>query len=450
MGVLFGTDGVRGVANRDLTPELAFRLGMAGAYVLKREVDRPRIVVGKDTRISGDLLEAALTAGILSVGGDCIRAGVIPTPGLAYLTRALECCAGIVISASHNPMEDNGIKFFAGNGFKLPDEVENEIEELVLKDDFDFPRPIGTGVGRAVEEREGAERYLRFLKEMGGIDLSGLKIVLDCANGASSYVAPRLFSELGAEVTVLHGEPNGLNINAGCGSTHPRSLQDAVRSLGADLGLAFDGDADRLIAVDEEGNLVDGDQIMVICGLFRRKSGTLEGNKVVVTVMSNLGLREAFRKAGVEVVETRVGDRYIMEELLKNGGKFGGEQSGHIIFLDRTTTGDGLVTALELLRVVRETESPLSRLAAQMTRFPQVLVNVRVENKHALSDNPTIAGAVRKAEMRLAGRGRVLVRPSGTEPLVRVMGEAMDEDELREVVEELAGVIKEELGGCRV
>lgn len=273
-----------------------------------------------------------------------------------------------------------------------------------------------------------------------------MKIVIDCANGASSYIAPRLFSDLGADLIVLHGEPNGVNINEKCGSTHPESLQDAVRKLGADLGLAFDGDADRLIAVDEKGNLVDGDQIMVICGLFRKKKGTLEGNKVVVTVMSNLGLREAFRKAGVEVVETRVGDRYIMEEMLKNGGRFGDEQSGHIIFLDRTTTGDGLVTALELLKVVRETKAPLSRLAAQMTRFPQVLVNVRVENKQGLYDNATVVEAVRRAERRLAGRGRVLVRPSGTEPLVRVMGEAMDEEELREVVGELAEIIKSELG----
>ncbi|MGB9791278.1 MAG: phosphoglucosamine mutase [Thermacetogeniaceae bacterium] len=447
MGRLFGTDGVRGIANRELTPELAFRLGMAGAYVLMREVARPRIVVGKDTRISGDLLEAALTAGILSVGADCVRVGVTPTPGLAYLTRALGCCAGVVISASHNPMEDNGIKFFAGNGFKLPDEVEDEIEKLVLNEDFEFPRPIGDGVGRLIEENEGIERYLQFLKEIGSIDLSGLKIVLDCANGAASHVAPRLFSELGADVTVIHGEPNGVNINVNCGSTHPESLQDAVRGLGADLGLAFDGDADRLIAVDEKGNVVDGDQIMVICGLYRKKKGALDNNKVVVTVMSNLGLRHAFQREGVEVVETKVGDRYIMEELLKNGGKFGGEQSGHIIFLDRTTTGDGLVTALELLRVVRETQAPLSQLAAQMVRFPQVLVNVRVEDKHALYDNPAIAEAVKRAEMRLAGRGRVLVRPSGTEPLVRVMGEAMDEYELKEVVEELADVIRRELGG---
>lgn len=447
MGRLFGTDGVRGVANRELTPELAFRLGMAGAYVLMREVARPRIAVGKDTRISGDLLEAALTAGILSVGGECIRVGVIPTPGLAYLTRALGCCAGAVISASHNPMEDNGIKFFGGDGFKLPDESEEEIEALVLKDDFEFPRPIGEGVGRLVEEREGIERYLRFLKEIGDIDLAGLKIVVDCANGAASYVGPRLFSELGAEVLVIHGEPNGVNINANCGSTHPESLQVAVRSLGADIGLAFDGDADRLIAVDEKGNVVDGDQIMVICGLYRKKKGMLDKNKVVVTVMSNLGLREAFQREGVEVVETRVGDRYIMEELLSNGGKFGGEQSGHIIFLDRTTTGDGLVTALELLRVVRETGEPLSRLAAQMRRYPQLLVNVRVKNKQALGDNPAIAEAVKRAEERLAGRGRVLVRPSGTEPLVRVMGEAVDEDELREVIGELAEVIRRELDG---
>lgn len=445
MGGLFGTDGVRGVANKELTPELAFKLGRAGAYVLGREGRRPSIAIGKDTRISGDMLEAALTAGILSVGGDCLRVGVIPTPGLAYLTRSYGCCAGIVISASHNPVADNGIKFFADDGFKLPDSVEEEIEKLVLKE-FVFPRPTGADIGRVIDETTASEKYLSFLKEKLNVDLKGLKIVLDCANGAASHLAPRLFNDLGAVVTVLHGEPNGININDQCGSTHPDGLQQEVKSQGADLGLAFDGDADRLIAVDEQGNIVDGDQIMVICGLHRKQKGMLEGNKVTVTVMSNLGLKEAFEKAGITVQETKVGDRYIMEEMRRSGGVLGGEQSGHIIFLDRSTTGDGLVTALELLRVVQETGQPLSRLSTQMRRFPQLLVNVRVENKEALETSQDVKDAIRCAEEQLNGQGRILVRPSGTEPLVRVMGEALDEHKLKKVVDQLVEVVAEKLG----
>lgn len=444
--MLFGTDGVRGVANESLTPELAYKLGKAGAYVLGQSGRRPQIVIGKDTRVSGDMLEAALIAGISSVGGDCLRAGVLPTPGLAYLTRIYDCCAGIVISASHNPVADNGIKFFAGDGFKLPDSVEDEIERLVLDDSFSFPKPTGIAVGRVYEKKDAVERYLSFLKDDLFVDLSGLKIVVDCANGAVSHIAPRLLRELGAEVTVIAGEPDGTNINAGCGSTHPESLQREVLECCADLGLAFDGDADRLLAVDEKGNLVDGDQIMVICGLHRHQQGTLKGNKVTVTVMSNLGLKEAFQKEGIAVEETRVGDRYIMEALLKNGGIMGGEQSGHIIFLDRTTTGDGLVTALELLRAVQDLKEPLSCLASQMRRFPQVLVNVKVENKDALNSNPAVAAAICKAERALGGKGRILVRPSGTEPLIRVMGEAADEELLKEVVDELAEVVAEQLG----
>jgi phosphoglucosamine mutase len=445
MGVLFGTDGVRGVANKILTPRLAFKLGMAGAYVLGREGRRPLIAIGKDTRISGDMLEAALTAGILSVGGDCLRVGVIPTPGLAYLTRSCGCCAGIVISASHNQVADNGIKFFASDGYKLPDSVEEEIENLVLTD-FAFPQPTGGYIGRVFDETAAPEKYLTFLKEELYVDLSGLNIVLDCANGAASKIAPRLFADLGAATTVLHGEPNGININENCGSTHTGELQQEVKSRQADVGLAFDGDADRLIAVDEQGNLVDGDRIMVICGLYRKQKGMLDRNKVTVTVMSNMGLKEAFDKAGITVQETKVGDRYIMEEMRRNGGVLGGEQSGHIIFLDRATTGDGLVTALELLRVVQETGQPLSRLSAQMRSFPQTMVNVRVENKEELKTNQDVAKAIRLAEEQLQGQGRILVRPSGTEPLVRVMGEALDEQKLKEVVKKLAEVVAEKLG----
>jgi phosphoglucosamine mutase len=445
MSRLFGTDGVRGVANQELTPDLAYKLGKAGAYVLGRQGERPLLAIGKDTRISGDMLEAALTAGILSVGGDCLRVGVIPTPGLAYVTRFYDCSAGIVISASHNPVADNGIKFFAADGFKLPDSVEEEIENLVLNNN-DFPCPIGGDVGRAIDDTAAAEKYYLFLKKDLGVDLSGLKIVLDCANGSASGIAPRLFEELGASVTVLHGEPDGININEKCGSTYPESLEREVTARGADLGLAFDGDADRLLAVDEQGNLVDGDQIMVICGLDRKRKGTLKDNKVIVTVMSNLGLKEAFQKEGITVKETRVGDRYIVEEMSQNGGVFGGEQSGHIIFLDHSTTGDGLLTALELLRVVQDSGQPLSRLAAQMRRFPQVLVNVRVKNKEALYSNAQLQDAIKHAEECLQGQGRILVRPSGTEPLVRVMGEALDELKLKEVVDELSGIIEEKLG----
>jgi phosphoglucosamine mutase len=393
------------------------------------------------------MLEAALMAGILSVGGDCIRAGVIPTPGLAYLVRTMDCCAGAMISASHNPVADNGIKFFAGDGFKLPDAVEDEIESLIGDEQFSFPQPVGEQIGRVTMDGDCAGRYLSFLEEQAeDLDLTGLTLVIDCAHGAASQIAPRLFTTLGARVQSINNEPNGININAGCGSTHTAPLQQAVPDLKADLGLAFDGDADRLIAVDEQGNVVDGDQIMVVCGLSRKQKGTLPGNRVVVSVMSNLGLREAFQGAGIETPETRVGDRYILEEMRRSRAVLGGEQSGHIIFLDRTTTGDGLLTALELLKVVRGSGQPLSKLAGQMNRFPQVLVNVRVQNKHALNGNQVIAEAVCRAEQQLAGRGRILVRPSGTEPLVRVMGEGPREEELRGVIVELSEVVMTELG----
>jgi phosphoglucosamine mutase len=447
MGNLFGTDGVRGVANEGLTAALAFRLGQAGAFALNRQGARPRIVIGKDTRISGDMLEAALMAGILSVGGDCIRAGVIPTPGLAYLARTMGCSAGVMISASHNPVPDNGIKFFAGDGFKLPDAIEDEIEGLVLDEQFTFPRPVGDGIGRVAVAGDCVERYLAFLKEQAsGLDLTGMKLVIDCANGAASHIAPQLLTDLGAMVHIIYGEPNGININAKCGSTHTGPLQRVVPDLEADLGLAFDGDADRLIAVDEQGMMVDGDQIMVACSLARQQKGTLPGNRVVVSVMSNLGLWEAFRSAGIEVLETKVGDRYILEEMRKSRSVLGGEQSGHIIFLDRTTTGDGLLTAVELLKVVRESGQPLSSLAGQMTRFPQVLINIKVQDRKALNGHPVISEAVRLAEQKLEGRGRILVRPSGTEPLVRVMGEGPREDELMDVVSALSDVVRAELG----
>lgn len=443
MGVLFGTDGVRGVANRELTPELAFRLGRAGAYVISQQVQRPRLVVGRDTRASGDLLEAGLVAGILSVGGEAYRAGILPTPAVAYLTASEGFSAGVVISASHNPVQDNGIKFIGPNGFKLPDRVEEQIESLARRETDELPRPAGAAVGRAHDLPEAEEYYVRFaLGTAGRLDLRGMKIAVDCAHGAAYRITPRVLRELGAEVVTIGTEPDGSNINDGVGSTHPEALRELVLREKADLGLAHDGDADRLIAVDSNGNVVDGDQIMVICGLRLKQRGELAQNRVVVTVMSNLGLRLAFREAGVEVRETRVGDRYVLEEMQRSGAVLGGEQSGHIIFLQHSTTGDGLITALQLLAAVRESGRPLKELAGLMTRYPQVMVNVRLRDRERALASPALAAAVREAEARLGERGRILVRPSGTEPLLRIMAEGQDRTELEQLVEEMARAVE--------
>ena len=441
MGAMFGTDGVRGVANQDLTPELALQVGRAGAYVLAQKHPGAPLVIGRDTRISGDMLEAALVAGICSAGVRVLRAGVLPTPAVAYLARALGAAGGVVISASHNPVADNGIKFFGPDGFKLPDFVEEEIESLVNCREA-IPLPVGPEVGCCSEVPEAGSRYLDFLKEKAPVDLGGLKVVADCANGAASGVLPALLRELGADVLPLFHRPNGVNINAACGSIYPQALREAVLSCGADLGLACDGDADRLIAVDERGNIVDGDQIMVICGRDLKAEGRLKKNTVVVTVMSNLGLHLAFRQDGIQVLETRVGDRYVLEELLKTGATFGGEQSGHILFLDDHTTGDGLLTALKLLAVVVKRGAALSELAAQMERFPQLLKNVPVADKQKVMASPFLQEAIRRQEQRLNGQGRILVRPSGTEPLIRVMAEGRDPDQLHLIVRELVQVIQ--------
>ncbi|MCL6447654.1 MAG: phosphoglucosamine mutase [Armatimonadetes bacterium] len=441
MGGMFGTDGVRGVANRDLTPELALQIGRAGAYVLAKKHPGAPLVIGRDTRISGDMLEAALIAGICSAGVRVLRAGVLPTPAVAYLTRALGAAGGVVISASHNPVADNGIKFFGPDGFKLPDFIEEEIELLVNCRET-IPLPVGPEVGCCSEVAEAGSRYLGFLKEKAPVDLSGLKVVADCANGAASSVLPELLRELGADVVPLFHRPNGVNINAACGSTYPQALREAVLFYKADLGLACDGDADRLIAVDERGNVVDGDQIMVICGRDLKAQGRLKKNTVVVTVMSNLGLHLAFRQDGIQVLETMVGDRYVLEELLKSGAAFGGEQSGHILFLDDHTTGDGLLTALKLLAVVVKRGAALSELAAQMERLPQLLKNVPVADKQKVMASPFLQEAIRRQEQRLNGQGRILVRPSGTEPLIRVMAEGRDPGQLRLIVEELIQVIQ--------
>ncbi len=441
MGRLFGTDGVRGVANTELTPGLAFRLGQAGAYILSKEHPHPRIIIGKDTRISGDMLEAALIAGICSVGADVLQVGVLPTPGIALLTRHLDVSAGVVISASHNPVEDNGIKFFSSTGYKLPDSVEDEIENIVLSDDKPWEVVVGVDVGRVIKVPDAERRYIDYLKNTCG-RLDGIKVVLDCANGAASAVGPLVLEELGIEVIPLFNNPNGLNINHDCGSTHPQILQQAVLDYGADLGLACDGDADRLIAVDEKGQIVDGDFIMLICALNMQAKGNLVGNAIVVTVMSNLGLHIALKEAGIKIHETQVGDRYVMEELLSTGAKLGGEQSGHIIFLEHNMTGDGLLTALQLLSVVKDRNLTLSALAAQMQRLPQVLINTRVLDKDKIMADSEVWAKVAEVEKILGESGRILVRPSGTEPLLRVMVEGPDEAQLRELAQVVIDKIK--------
>ena len=445
MGKLFGTDGVRGIANSELTPELAFRLGRAAGTLLKKPEQRTAIILGKDTRISGSLLESALSAGLCSSGVDVYAAGVIPTPAVAFLTKSMNACAGAVISASHNPFGDNGIKFFNNAGYKLADELEEQIEALVLGDMKNLSRPTGSDVGRIIYFHNAVNRYVEFLKEKINASFTGLRVVVDCANGAVSEIASRVYRELGAQVISIHDQPTGVNINEKCGSIHIESLQEAVLKHHADLGIAHDGDGDRFIAVDEKGHEVDGDKIMVICGLHLQKKGELR-NKVVVTIMSNIGLKKAFEKAGIEVFETNVGDRYVLEKMLEVRAVLGGEQSGHIIFLQHTSTGDGILTALHLLSVVKETGRPLSELAEQMTSYPQVLVNVRVKDKRAWAENQAIKQAIAVAEKVLGGNGRLLVRPSGTEPLLRVMAEGENKAQLEKITEQIKEVILKELG----
>lgn len=443
MGVMFGTDGVRGVANRELTPGLAFKLGRAGAFILARDNANTRMVIGRDTRISGDMLEAALVAGICSAGVDVLRVGIMPTPAIAYLTRELKAAAGVVISASHNPVEDNGIKFFGASGYKLSDGAEAEIEALVLDDCAGVSSPVGAGIGRSYPVRDAAERYINYACDTVNTDFKGLKILVDCANGAAYDVAPRIYEKLGAEVVPIFNRPDGVNINNGCGSTHPGALREAVVAGGADLGLAHDGDSDRVLAVDAAGRLVDGDQIMVICARHLKKRGLLEKDTVVVTVMSNLGLHLSLRAAQIQVIETKVGDRYVLEELLRTGARFGGEQSGHIIFLDHNTTGDGIITALQLLAVMKESGQSLENLAGQMERLPQLLENIRVADKNMVMSSSSLVRAIEQEGKKLGGSGRILVRPSGTEPLVRVMAEGRNMDELKEIIGRLANIIKE-------
>lgn len=449
MGRLFGTDGVRGVANKELTAELAFQLGQAGALVLTKHTDHTaRILVGKDTRVSCDMLEAALIAGFCSVGAQAVCVGVIPTPAVAYLTRKYHMDAGVVISASHNAMEYNGIKFFNSQGYKLSDEIENEIEEYLLDGREIGELPTGAGVGRVSRLDTGKRDYVDFVKSTVKGDFSGMKIALDCANGASHECAKLVFKELKADVLLINNVPDGCNINDNCGSTHMEGLQKFVVDNGCDLGLAFDGDADRLLAVDENGQIVDGDQTMVICGRELKAQGRLKNNTIVATVMSNLGFFQALDKLGISYAQTKVGDRYVLENMLENGHCIGGEQSGHIIFLDYNTTGDGLVTACQLTQVVRDRGGRLSELAKLVHVLPQVLVNAKIKNEYkaTYAENAAVAAEIKKIEEKFQNTGRVLIRPSGTEPLVRVMLEGDDVEELQKDAQHLAQVIEQQLG----
>ncbi|MDC3417170.1 phosphoglucosamine mutase [Aquibacillus salsiterrae] len=446
MGKYFGTDGVRGVANKELTPELAFKLGRFGGYVLTKEITRPKILIGRDTRISGNMLENAIAAGLLSIGAEVMRLGVISTPGVAFLTKAMSAEAGVMISASHNPVEDNGIKFFGPDGFKLTDEQEKEIEELIDSDADSLPRPIGSEIGQMNDYFEGGQKYIQYLKQSVDSDFEGLHIALDCANGSTSSLAPHLFADLEADISTIGSSPDGLNINDGVGSTHPETLQAFVLDKGADIGLAFDGDGDRLIAIDEKGSIVDGDQIMYVIGKYLNDRGLLRHSTVVSTVMSNIGFYKALDQHGMKSDKTAVGDRYVMEEMRRGGYNLGGEQSGHIIFLDYNTTGDGMLTALQLVNVMKETGKTLSELAGEMEKFPQVLKNVRVIDKNEALIHPRIQAAIEKVEQEMGDQGRVLVRPSGTEPLVRVMVEAPTEEQCHRYVDEVVQVIEELLG----
>lgn len=445
MGRLFGTDGVRGIANKELTPELAFNLGKAGTFVLKKNAARPVIVIGKDTRVSGDMLENALTAGILAVGGNVIKAGVIPTPAVAYLARRYNADAGIVISASHNTFEYNGIKFFNGDGFKLDDLLEEKIEDLIISSVDVNSHITGEEIGKCLEaEGNALELYANHLLETADFRLDGKKVVLDCANGASYQVAPKVYEALGAEVLAIGDRPDGTNINDACGSTHPEKLQAAVLKHHADIGLAFDGDADRLIVVDERGRVLDGDKTIAICAKMLKEEGRLKDDKVTVTVMSNIGFHKAMEAEGISVDVTGVGDRYVLEQMLKTGCVIGGEQSGHIIFLEHTTTGDGILSSIQLVKAVLASGRKLSELADEIKIYPQVLVNAKINNdyKKTYMKDEEVALAIAAIEAQMEGNGRVLIRPSGTEPLVRVMLEGNDTEMIRRLAEDLAALIE--------
>lgn len=445
MARMFGTDGVRGVANVELTPELAFKLGYAAAKYFSREGNAPKIIIGRDTRRSGQMLEAALAAGICSAGGNAHLLGVMPTPAVSFLTSVVKANAGVVISASHNPFEDNGIKFFSRTGHKLPDAVEDEIEAIV-KTPIDYSKAVsGSSVGSIVHEDNLAELYIKHILGTAYADLKGLKVVMDCSNGANSQIAPVILRSLGAEVITIFNEPNGININNGCGSTHLEALQQKVLEAGANVGIANDGDADRCLAVDENGDTLDGDQIMLICALELMKRKKLQDNMLVVTVMSNVGLHQAMKTHGGKTCKTAVGDRYVLEEMLKHNYSIGGEQSGHIIFSEFAKTGDGILTAVQLLCAMVKNNKPLSELGAVMTKYPQVLLNVRVKNKNGWQEKAAIQEVIKKYQDELGDNGQILVRASGTEPLIRVMAEGPNQERLEQIASAIGEVVVAEL-----
>jgi len=445
---LFGTDGIRGTVNRHpMTPETVLRIGMAAAHVLRAEQGRNMILIGKDTRLSGYMIESALTSGICSMGMNVTLVGPLPTPGIAFLTRTLRLDAGIVISASHNLFEDNGIKFFSSDGFKLPDGIERKIEELVLDEGLQRNRPKGSQIGKAYRLDDATGRYIEYIKSTlpRGMTFEGMKIVVDCANGAAYKTTPWLLRELGVEVISMNDRPDGLNINLGCGSLNIERLQREVKLHKADIGIAHDGDADRAIFCDEKGRIVDGDKIMGMCAVEMKRKGMLKGDTVVSTVMSNLGFEKYLEKNGIELIRTRVGDRYVVKKMIEGGFKLGGEQSGHIVFLDYNTTGDGPLTAVQVLYLMKEKNVYLSKLASEIKLYPQVLMNVDVENKHDIKTIPEIEEAIKNAEEKLHGKGRVLVRPSGTEPKIRVMLEGKDMKLIIKLAENISKVIKEKM-----
>lgn len=449
MRKLFDTDGVRGVANKyPMTAEMAMKIGQAVAFILRKEGHKPRIVIGKDTRLSGYMIENALVAGITSMGSDAIIIGPVPTPGIAFITTNLDADAGIVISASHNPFEDNGIKIFSKTGFKLMDEQELEIEDLIFSDKLSEKFAIPEEIGRASREDDATGRYIVFLKHSfpKNLSLENMKIVVDCANGATYKVAPTLFKEMRADVTALNVNPDGMNINLNCGALHPEGLAEKVKELNADIGLAFDGDGDRLIVIDENGNKLSGDQIIAICAKNLKEENRLKNNMVVTTVMSNMGISIAFEKLGIDQVRSKVGDRYVLEEMLKKDAVIGGEESGHIIFLEHHTAGDGILSALQLLSVMKKENKPVSELAKIMEIFPQVTINVNVKSKPPLEEYPEIIGSIKKAENELGNSGRVLVRYSGTQSMCRVMLEGPTQEDIKRLASEIAETIRVNLG----
>jgi len=444
---LFGTDGIRGKANHfPMTGEVAFEVGRAASYVLKKTHGRNNILIGKDTRLSGYMIESALTSGICSMGMNVVLIGPMPTPGIAFVTRSMRVDAGIVISASHNPFDDNGIKFFSSDGFKLPDSVEEEIEKAMFSKTLEKIRPEGANIGKAKRVEDASGRYIEFVKSTfpKGMTLEGIKIVVDCSNGSAYKITPTVLRELGAEVIAINDKPDGININADCGATHSEALQKAVLEHKANIGIAHDGDADRTIFCDENGEIVDGDKIMAICAMDMKKEGNLKANTVVATVMSNIGFELFLKKAGIKVIRAKVGDRYVVEEMVKIGCNLGGEQSGHIIFLDHNTTGDGPITALQVLSIMCRREKTLSNLASYIPIYPQILINVPVKKSKDMKDFPSISAVIKRAEKKLKN-GRILVRPSGTEPKIRVMIEGDKMDYITTIAEEIAEVIKKHM-----